>query len=196
MIVVKYLFVWLALLLPGSQAAQEQAADLQAAVAANFEELNAVRQNPAKYATIYKVPALRKAQAKPALIWDEQLAELAQRKAEDMAGNNYMAHVDRKGRGMNYYLWQANYPLPDFYSKESRANNVESIAANTVGPDDFVKQLIIDEGVPGLGHRKHLLGFNDNGMPATHVGIGIAFNPHSKYKYYCSILIAPKVENP
>lgn len=195
MITLKYLFVWLALLLPAVQAAQAPAVDLREAVAANFEELNAVRQNPAQYAAIYKVPALRKVPAKPALVWDEKLAELAQRKAEDMANKNYMAHVDKKGRGMNYYLWQADYPLPDFYSKDIRANNVESIVANTAGPAEFVKQLIIDAGVPNLGHRKHLLGFNDGDTPATHAGIGIAYNPNSKYKYYCSILIAPKVEN-
>jgi uncharacterized protein YkwD len=192
MIALKYLIVWLALLLP---VAQEQAVNLETVIKANLEELNAVRQSPDQYASIYKVPALRKVPAKPALIWDEQLAELAQRKAEDMASKNYMAHVDKKGRGMNYYLWQAGYPLPDFYSKDIRANNVESIAANTAGPADFVKQLIIDEGVPNLGHRKHLLGFNDGDTPATHVGIGIAYNPNSKYKYYFSILIAPKMEN-
>lgn len=196
MITLTYLFVWLALLLPDAPTVQTPAADLQAAITSNFEELNAVRQQPAKYAAIYKVPALRRVPAKPALVWDEKLAELAQRKAADMAANNYMAHLDKKGRGMNYHLWQANYPLPDFYSKDVRANNVESIAANTEGPMDFVKQLIIDEGVPNLGHRKHLLGFHDGDTPATHVGIGIAYNPNSRYKYYCSILLAPKVANP
>ncbi|RDV14154.1 CAP domain-containing protein [Pontibacter diazotrophicus] len=195
MITLQYLIIWLALLLPAAPGLQEQAPALKAAVEANFEELNAVRQNPAHYAAIYKVPALRKVPAKPALVWDETLAKLAQQKAEDMAAKNYMEHVDKKGRGMNYYLWQANYPLPDFYSKDIRANNVESIAANTAGPLEFVQQLIIDEGVPNLGHRKHLLGFNDRDTPATHVGIGIAYNPNSRYKYYCSILIAPKMEN-
>ncbi|WP_345156948.1 CAP domain-containing protein [Pontibacter saemangeumensis] len=195
MMALKNLIVWLALLLPAAPAMQAPAVDLQTAIEANFEELNAVRQNPAQYAAIYKVPALRMVPAKPALIWDEQLAALAQRKAEDMARKNYMAHIDKKGRGMNYYLWQAGYPLPAFYSKDSRANNVESIAANTEGPADFVKQLIVDKGVPNLGHRKHLLGFHDGDTPATHVGIGIAYNPNSRYKYYCSILIAPKLEN-
>jgi uncharacterized protein YkwD len=195
MIPLNYLIVWLALLLPAATAVQAPTADLEAAIEANFQELNAVRKHPARYAALYQVPALRKVPAKPALVWDEQLAALAQRKAEDMASKNYMAHVDKKGRGMNYYLWQAGYLLPEFYSKDSRANNVESIAANTEGPADFVKQLIIDEGVPNLGHRKHLLGFNDGDTPATHVGIGIAYNPNSKYKYYCSILIAPKLEN-
>lgn len=195
MIILKYLVVWLALLQPAAPTVQGPAVDLKAAVKTNLEELNAVRQHPAQYAVIYKVPALRKVPAKPALIWDEKLAELAQRKAEDMAAKNYMEHLDKKGRGMNYYLWQANYPLPDFYSKDIRANNVESIAANTEGPTDFVKQLIIDAGVPNLGHRKHLLGFHDGDTPATHVGIGIAYNPNSRYKYYCSILLAPKVEN-
>ena len=195
MITFRYKMVWLALLLPFSLGMQAPATDFGAAIKSNFEELNAVRQHPARYAAIYKVPALRKVPAKPALIWDAELAALAQRKAEDMAANNYMAHTDKKGRGMNYYLWKANYPLPDFYAKDIRANNVESIAANTEEAMDFVKQRIVDEGVPNLGHRKHLLGFNDGDTPATHVGIGIAHNPNSRYKYYFSILIAPRVEN-
>ncbi|MCC9168023.1 CAP domain-containing protein [Pontibacter harenae] len=168
---------------------------LQAVAEASFKELNAVRQDPKHYAGKYKLPALLKVPAKHELVWDTTLARLAQQKAEDMARKNYFDHVDKKGKGMNYYLWQANYPLPHYFSKDAKANNVESIAANTQGPQEFIKQLIIDAGVPSLGHQKHLLGLNDKDTPTTHVGIGIAYNPRSKYKYYCSILIVPKAEN-
>jgi len=167
---------------------------LQQAVKKSFEELNQVRQNPALYATKYKLPALKKISKMHALAWDTTLARLAQQKAEDMAKQNYFSHQDKKGRGMNYYLWKANYPLPAHFSKKASDNGVESIVANTEGPDGFIQQLIIDQGVRNLGHRKHLLGlehFKEN----THIGIGIAYNPKSKYKYYCSILIAPRKEN-
>ena len=188
----KYALLWLTFLLPQVQRADDS---LVAAARANFEELNAVRQNPKQYAQVYKLPALAKILPRAPFVWDDTLAELARQKAEDMARHNYFNHVDKKGKGMNYYLWQANYPLPSFYSKEARANNVESIAANTESPLVFVRQLIEDQGVPSLGHRKHLLSLNEESVPATHIGIGIAYNPNSKYKYYCSILIAPRVEN-
>jgi len=188
-IVIHYVLLYLCWLVP---AVQEQAPDLAAAEQASFLELNAVRQNPAHFAAKYKLPALRALPGKPELIWDETLARLARQKAEDMARHDYFAHVDKKGKGMNYYLWQAAYPLPHFYSRDARANNVESIAANTAGPMGFVQQLIEDKGVPSLGHRRHLLGLDEGPVPATHIGIGIAYNPKAKYKYYCSILIVPK----
>lgn len=190
MIVLKYMLVWLLLCSAASPVATP---DIKEAVEANFKELNAVRQNPALYAARYKLPALRKLPKKHALVWDETLARLAQQKAEDMAKANYFGHVDKQGKGMNYYLWEAGYPLPHFFSREARANNVESIAANTEGPMGFVQQLIEDKGVPSLGHRRHLLGLDDKDTPTTHIGIGIAYNPNSRYKYYCSILIVPKV---
>jgi len=168
-----------------------QADYLQEAIRNSFLELNQVRQNPALYAAKYKLPALKKIPKIHALTWDTTLARLAQQKAADMANRNYFSHQDKQGRGMNYYVRHANYPLPAIFSKEISDNGVESIAANTEGPDGFIRQLIIDEGVRNLGHRKHLMGlehFKEN----THVGIGIAYNPKSKYKYYCSILLAPK----
>ena len=167
---------------------------LQEAIKKSFSELNQVRQNPALYATKYKLPALKKIPKIHALTWDTTLARLAQQKAQDMANHNYFSHQDKKGRGMNYYLWKADYPLPANFSKKASDNGVESIVANTEGPEGFIQQLIVDQGVRNLGHRKHLLGlehFKEN----THIGIGIAYNPRSTYKYYCSILIAPRKEN-
>ncbi|QCR24244.1 CAP domain-containing protein [Pontibacter sp. SGAir0037] len=186
--------VLLYMLLP-QRAQQQSTFDADKAAKASFTELNRVRQNPKQYASVYKLPALLKVPKKHELIWDTTLARLARQKAEDMAQNNYFAHVDKRKKGMNYYLWKSDYPLPHYFSKQDNANNVESIAANTEGPQEFIKQLIIDEGVPGYGHRKHLLGLDDGKTPTTHVGIGIAYNSKSKYKYYCSILIVPKVEN-
>ena len=188
----KYALLWLALVLPFMQ---QDSDDLKVAARTGFEELNAVRQDPKLYAKKYKLPALALISPRYPLVWDDTLAKLAQQKAEDMARHNYFSHTDRRGRGMNYYLRQAGYPLPAYFSRDTRANNVESIAANTESPLVFVQQLIEDEGVPSLGHRKHLLSLNKESTPSTHIGIGIAYNPNSRYKYYCSILIAPKVEN-
>ncbi|MFD1186284.1 CAP domain-containing protein [Pontibacter rugosus] len=191
MVLMKYMLLWLTFLLP---LVQQPNYDLKEAAKVSFEELNSVRQDPKQYAQKYKLPAIANIPPRQPFVWDDNLAKLAQQKAGDMARNNYFGHVDKKGKGMNYYLWQANYPLPEYFSKDPRANNVESIAANTESPLVFIRQLIEDQGVPNLGHRKHLLSLNKESDPATHIGIGIAYNPNSKYKYYCSIIIAPKVE--
>jgi len=167
--------------------------DLAQARLASFKELNEVRQNPAAYAARYNVPALLKLPRKAPLAWDTTLARLAQRKAEDMARRNYFAHQDLRKKGMNYYLWQAGYPLPARFSKDDQANEVESIACDTSGPLNFIEQLIVDEGVPSLGHRKHLLSLTGyEGLPTTQVGIGIAYDARSRYKYYCCVLIVPR----
>lgn len=187
----QYMLLWSILLLSFDQ---QPKYNLQDATKVSFEELNAVRQNPKEYAHQYKLPAIANVPPRQPFVWDNELAKLAQQKAADMAKSNYFGHIDTKGKGMNYYLWQANYPLPDYYSKDPRANNVESIAANTESPLVFIQQLIEDQGVPSLGHRKHLLSLNKETDPATNIGIGIAYNPNSKYKYYCSIVIAPRVE--
>lgn len=167
--------------------------DLEQARLVNFKELNQVRQNPVLYAARYNIPALMKLGKKPPLAWDTTLARLAQRKAEDMARRNYFGHQDKSNKGMNYYLWKAGYPLPQRFSKDPQANEVESIACDTSGPLNFIEQLIVDEGVPSLGHRKHLLSITGyDGLPTTQVGIGIAYDARSRYKYYCCVLIAPR----
>lgn len=158
-----------------------------------LEYLNKVRANPASYSKALNVN-LNSIKPSPALIWDDVLAQEAQRKAADMATNNYFAHVDKKGYGMNYYVHKAGYTLPQNWLKNKAENYVESLGATTEGPNDFIDQLIIDKGVPDLGHRKHLLSVGEFFSKNTHVGIGIAYNPNSIYKYYCCILIAPKMD--
>lgn len=158
-----------------------------------FIYLNKVRANPASYSKVLNVN-LNSIKPSQALIWDTILAKEAQRKAAEMATQNYFAHVDKKGYGMNYYIYKAGFAIPETWVNDKKKNYVESLGATTEGPDDFIAQLIIDKGVPDLSHRKHLLSVGDFFSKNTHVGIGIAYNPNSTYHYYCCVLIAPKTE--
>lgn len=158
-----------------------------------YKLLNKIRKNPKVYSKEFNIN-LNEVKPSPELTWDNTLAQEAERKAADMATKNYFAHVDKKGYGMNYYVNKAGYKLPNNWLDNRKNNQIESLGANTEGPDVFIKQLIIDKGVADLGHRKHLLSIGSFFAKNTHIGIGIAYNPDSEYKYYCCILIAPKSE--
>lgn len=152
--------------------------------------LNEVRSNPKAYSKEFGVN-LNSVKASPALVWNDTLAKEAERKAAEMATQNYFAHVDKKGYGMNFYVNRSGYKLPDYWLDNKKNNQIESLGANTEGAEGFIRQLIIDKGVPQYGHRKHLLSMGEFYQQNVNIGIGIAYNPDSEYKYYCCILIAP-----
>ncbi len=192
---VKYLFLLITVLTLSVQSfrPQPQTSLLKDPAWKALAYLNEVRKNPAVYSKELGVN-LKNVKASPALIWDDVLAKEAERKAMDMAGKNYFAHVDKQGYGMNYYVHKAGFSLPEEWLNHKKNNQIESLGANSEGPDYFIQQLIIDEGVANVGHRKHLLSMTEFYQQNTHIGIGIAYNPDSEYKYYCCILIAPKMK--
>lgn len=157
---------------------------------AAFHYLNQIRENPAAFSkkTGVNLSAIKPS---PLLKWNEMLARQAELKAADMATKNYFSHVDKQGYGMNYYVNQAGYTLPEHWLSNKTNNQIESLGANTSGPGNFINQLIIDKDDKSKGHRRHLLSADDFYKDNSQIGIGIAHNPNSTYKYYCCILIAP-----
>lgn len=153
--------------------------------------LNAIRENPSAYSSELGVN-LDDVKSQDALIWDSSLANAAYKKAKDMADNNYFAHIDTDGYGMNFMIQEAGFELADYLKTSISQNNFESIAAgtNSKTPSIMIKQLIIDKNVPSLGHRKHLLGMNDFYAACKYIGIGFYKKPESHYTYYCCVLIA------
>jgi len=156
----------------------------------SFLYLNKFRAYPSEMASKIDLD-LGDVQAARQLVWDPILAKAATQKAIDMATHNYFSHVDPDGKGMNYYVSQAGYRLPGSWVEDPKKNYIESIAASSEFPDKFIDQLIVDKNVHDKGHRNHLLALTSFYKKATRCGIGIIYDPMSKYHYYCCVLIAP-----
>ena len=156
-----------------------------------FDYLNAVRNNPPAYSEELAVD-LSTVEKRDKLIWNAELAKAAYDKAKDMAERNYFAHVDPDGYGMNYKISEAGFYLADYLMPSKSANNFESIAAGTNRNTGkiMIQQLIIDKGIPSLGHRKHLLGMTSFWADSEYCGIGFYKKPGSTYTYYICVLIA------
>ncbi|MCZ4694612.1 CAP domain-containing protein [Ancylomarina euxinus] len=156
-----------------------------------FDYLNAVRNKPASFSDELGID-LSGVVTRNQLIWSAELAKAAYDKAKDMAERNYFAHVDPDGYGMNYKINAAGFDLADYLMPSKSANHFESIAAGTnrnTG-EIMIQQLIIDKGIPSLGHRKHLLGMTCFWADAEYCGIGFYKKPGSTYTHYICVMIA------
>jgi len=154
-----------------------------------YQYLNEVRHNPSEFSEEIGVD-LNYVEALPALAWSNELTQAAEKKALDMATRNYFDHVDPNGYGMNYWIAKAGYKLPDEWLKKKGYNNFESIQAGLTTGVEAIKNLILDEGTNPPGHRNHLLGIMPFWANCTDVGIGMAYNPDSEYRYYTCVLVA------
>lgn len=170
--VFKMLLVLFALLSSGFQSNKKAVLNKAEAERA-FQYLNQIRTNPEKFQDRFPFLSQHKIR-KTALTWNEQLAKVAETKALDMANRKYFAHVDPEGYGMNYYIHKGGYQLNKDWLKNKRSNNFESLAYGLKDGESTINTLIIDKGIPGLGHRKHLLGIEDWNSSLTDIGIGFA----------------------
>lgn len=127
-------------------------------------------------------------QKRSSLNYNSILARVARQKAYDMARRGYFDHVDPDGIGANYLVTQAGYTLPDFYSKEKSANNIELIAAGSRrNTPESVWEFWLE---PDTEHYISLLGLTKFEVEKTDYGIGHAYVADSKYKHYWVIIIA------
>ena len=154
-----------------------------------YQYLNEIRQHPSAFSEEIGVD-LSYVQAVPRLVWSDELAQAAEKKALDMATRDYFDHVDPDGYGMNYWMVKAGYKLPDEWIKKKSYNNFESIQAGLSSGVDAIKNLILDEGTNPPGHRNHLLGIIPFWSNCKDVGIGMARDPDSEYEYYTCVLVA------
>jgi uncharacterized protein YkwD len=174
--------------LPGN--AKNEFVDAQQDARDGVTYLNQIRANPNAFSGEFGVD-LGAMKANKNLIWNDTLAKVARAKAQDMARRNFFAHVDPDGNGMNIKIAQAGYALPaDWYSDHSK-NYFESLGAGYSNLHEAIKQLIIDAGTPGLGHRLHLLGQGDFWGNCYDIGIGeVQVSSGSTYTSYYSFIIA------
>lgn len=154
-----------------------------------FNYLNTLRMNPE---LIKKEIGIndRKIKKSQPLVWNEILVKVAEEKASDMASKNYFSHTNKNGEGINIMIHRAGYTLIKDFIKQKNSNFFESIHAGSSKGIDIIKELIIDDGITPPGHRYHLLSVDDFNKNSVDCGIGIAYNPNSKYEYYCCIIIA------
>ncbi len=81
--------------------------------------------------------------------------------------------------------------IPSCYVLGDDSNQMESLAAG-YGPGsadrslaiNAVIGLIVDSGVPGLGHRVHLLGMNDFNAVFVEAGAGYGYSATATYRNY------------
>jgi uncharacterized protein YkwD len=142
-----------------------------------LERLNDIRANPAAYGAAIGLNLNNVAATGP-LAFDTRLVEAARNHSLDMSNRNYSAHVTPEGVTPEQRVRATGFPLP-----ANQTGLFESIAWHQPGPDvdRVLRDWIIDSfDAINLGHRKHLLGMNNDDQ-LVGVGIAVAANTKSDF---------------
>jgi uncharacterized protein YkwD len=150
--------------------------------------LNDARANPAAYGASIGVDLSYVAPAPP-LAFNTLLEQAARLDAQDMNTRAFFGHTNPDGAGPGTRITNAGYVWTTWG---------ESIAAGSTFPNpaDALRALIIDAGVPDLGHRNHLLGIGSPDNLQREVGIGIVQNGTGPYQNYYVIDTATGPSSP
>ena len=106
------------------------------------------------------------------MLWpDEALSWVAKQHARDMNKNNFAAHNSSDGRKVKDRIGQ-------MYPKKSNGENLAFGFKTGLGN---ICMLLIDKGVPDLGHRKMIIK-----TPYDMNFVGVSIQPHKSYSY-CSV---------
>jgi hypothetical protein len=144
-----------------------------------LEELNDARANPAAYGASIGLDLSGVAPAPP-LAFDPRLIQAARLHSLDMNNRAFFGHTNPDGLDPGARLTNAGYPWYTW------AESIGS-GAPLAQPADALRALIIDSGVPDLGHRKQLLAMGAVYAIQTQVGIGIVQNGSGPYLHYYTI---------
>ena len=110
------------------------------------------------------------------LMWSEELAELARKHVNDTGPKGLVGHDNSKGEGFSERVSAVIESGKISFSSENLAYGYSSA-------EDIVSQLIIDDGVPGRGHRKNMLEEQIN-----YTGVGCGY--HRQYGHMCAAIYA------
>lgn len=102
----------------------------------------------------------------PALTYDKRLEKAAQWMAEDMANKGYFSHTDSYGRSVGQRVPTFGY------------ENYAILRENLAGGFETPKEAV-DAWMKSPGHKASILCDK-----CTNIGIGIYYDPKSKYGYY------------
>lgn len=135
----------------------------------NYSQLK-VNRNDSYYRSLKKT--LMESSNLPVFWPDEALSKVARKHAEDLNRNNLASHLSSDGRTLKDRI-DALYP------NKSHGENLAFGFPTGLGN---VCMLLLDKGVPDLGHRKSLL--NSSYKLNT---IGVNIGPHKSYRY-CAVI--------
>jgi hypothetical protein len=159
-----------------------------------LERLNDARANPAAYGASIGLDLGGAGRAQP-LAFNAILVAAARLHSQDMAGRGFFAHNTPEGvtpfnrvtaAGLRRFKGPAESisfgtGLSTF--SFDPATFGFRVTTTPYSPSDSLRALVIDEGVPNLGHRRHLLSLDPSGRSEKLIGIGEAVNP-SGASYY------------
>jgi uncharacterized protein YkwD len=130
-----------------------------------LEQLNDARANPAAYGASIGVDLSNVAPSQP-LAFDPQLIQAARMHSQDMSNRGYFSHNTPEGVDPGRRMSDAGFAWRSWG---------ESLAAGSAfqGPPEALRALIIDSGIPDLGHRHHLLAMSSLFQRQNQVGIGL-----------------------
>jgi uncharacterized protein YkwD len=142
-----------------------------------LELLNMARANPAAYGASIGLDLSNVAPSMP-LAFNLQLMQAARLHSQDMSQRDFFGHVNPDGLDPGDRIDRVGYDWKAYG---------ESLAAGYDTPADALRALIIDEGIPDLGHRKHLLSIDSVSATLSEVGIGIVNESSGIYDDYYTI---------
>ncbi len=142
-----------------------------------LERLNDARANPTAYGAAIGLDLSGVTPSQP-LAFDTRLIQSAHDHSQDMNDHAYFSHTGSDGLDPGQRITNAGFAWTSYG---------ESIAAGYTTPEDALKGLIIDNGVPSLGHRKQLLAIDAIFQPQNQVGVGIVQNGSGPYQNYYTI---------
>jgi hypothetical protein len=128
-----------------------------------LERLNDARANPAAYGASIGFN-LSGVAAAPPLAFNRQLIQAARLHSLDMFNRHYFDHVTPEGLNPSQRIKAAGFPA---------VTSNESISEGFPGVASALQTLIIDDGIPNLSHRRHLLALDPGFRKQKQVGIGI-----------------------
>jgi hypothetical protein len=175
-----------------------------------FQELNVLRINPVQYTTKLRNhlskfqgnlihnssgPLIRTQEGPPAVqecidclletsplpefTWSSELARAAQDHCDDCGPAGVFGHTGADGSTMDDRISRhCNWEI----------TIGENISYGTDTAEDIVIQLMVDDGVPGRGHRINIL-------KPSYRCVGIGFGPHSQMRTICTMDFAGGVSS-
>jgi uncharacterized protein YkwD len=112
---------------------------------------------------------------------DETLTYVSNQHGSDMNRHNMIGHVSSDGRTMVNRVEK-------YYKNRSMAEN---LAFGFAGGLDIVSMLLLDTGIPDVGHRKNIL---NSTMGLNLVGVSIQPHPHYKYSATIDFVAIPNLK--